>query len=682
MIDLDVEGSPELCKNVLKLAKARYYSQSLVYNVQVNRFCQLGDPHGDGSGGACIQGLIASDGSLEKVLKSNQRFLKSSMGRPLTPEECREKGRVVATEMNGIPDTIGSQLLITTSEGQDMALDGYTSSIRAGGNDDNNSHEVFRSVGVVREDDNDVLGQIASSYCDADGRPYADIRVIRALIVDDPFEDPEGMGQLYQARAVVFEGDRVIASPEWERPPDETVEIRISADQVDPLTGEDDLEKLRQREEEHLKKQDKSRAVVLEMLGDLPSAEIKAPDHVLFVCKLNAVTEDEDLELIFSRFDEKVNAEIIRDGETGNSLQYAFIEFTKKEQAVEAYFKMNNALVDDRRIKVDFSQSVAKVWDKFNQRMKTNAGGRSNHGMPTDPYGSKDSALNGRGPRQPNGHNNRSGMHHFPRNDSRRHDQDNRGPRRDDLPRNDRRRHDQDHSGPRRDDDSGNDRHRQEDRRRPPHGHRPPHESGTQTEVDQFGREIRRPESKDQNAHHRSDSSSREERRRSNQRDRKPRKHDNERKHQRKHSRKHKGHKKDDYSDRNSSRSRDNNKDDRREHDRKQYSDGNDHRRRLDQRGEAENGPNERRKRREDRSRSRSRDREHSGRKHRDRHRRRRSRSKSRGESDEERHTEKSREPRSRDDHRHRRHHHSAADYRDETSKNHRKRSRHDSPDR
>ncbi|KAL3945496.1 MAG: hypothetical protein SGBAC_000395 [Bacillariaceae sp.] len=393
VIDLDLEGSPELCKNVLKLAKARYYSQSLVYNVHANRFCQLGDPHGDGTGGACVQGLVACGGSLSKVLKSQQRFLKSSMGRPLTPEECKEKGRVVATEMKGIPDTIGSQLLITTNEGQDMALDGYSSRIqRADDNDENQTRQLFRSIGTVVEDGNNILDQIGSAFCDADGRPYADVRIIRSLIIDDPFEDPEGMEVLYKARGVNFqkqkqEEERVIGSPEWEHPPEEVVEKRIPADQIDSLAGEESMEKLREREEEYLKKQDKSRAVVLEMLGDLPSADITAPENVLFVCKLNPVTEDEDLELIFSRFDEQVKAEIIRDPDTGNSLQYSFVEFTKKEQAVEAYFKMNNALVDDRRIKVDFSQSVSKVWDKYKQRMRTSTGGKSNSGMPRDPFG-------------------------------------------------------------------------------------------------------------------------------------------------------------------------------------------------------------------------------------------------------------------------------------------------------
>jgi len=436
VIDLDIEGSPELCKNVLKLTKARYYTSNLIYNVQINRFCQLGDPQGDGSGGACIYGLISSlsdDGILqnERVLKSRQRFLKSNMGRALTADECQEKGRVVATEMKGISDTIGSQLLITTCSGKDMALDGFKT------NENGDDRQSFRSVGIITEDDNNVLDQIASAYCDADGRPYADIRIIRAHVVDDPFDDPPGMDVLLKARGVKIDDENnVTMSPEYERPSEEQIEIRIQADQIDSLTGEEDLEKIREQEEELLRREDKSRAVVLEMLGDLPDADMTAPENVLFVCKLNPVTEDDDLELIFSRFDEKVKAEIIRDQDTGASLQYAFVEFSSKQQAAEAYFKMNNALVDDRRIKVDFSQSVAKVWNKFSQRMRNSSGQRSNRDMPRDPFlgGSQrpvgSSGSSGRGDRRPrDGHNNRNNdswrnrpADHRRYNDNRSHD--------------------------------------------------------------------------------------------------------------------------------------------------------------------------------------------------------------------------------------------------------------------
>jgi peptidyl-prolyl cis-trans isomerase-like 4 len=374
VIDLDIEGSPELCKNVLKLAKARYYTSTIIYNVDPTRFCQLGDPHGDGTGGACIYGLISSDGSDKSVLQSAQRFLKSDRGRPLTASECQEKGRVVATEMNGILDTIGSQLLITIREGTDMALDGYSNlGVEPA---ETTRSQSFRSIGIVREDENNVLDKIAGTYCDSNGRPYADIRIIRALVIEDPFDDPPGLDRLMKERGVAIDDEnRVTASPKYERPPEETVEVRIQVDEVDPLNGEEDEAKMREREEELAEREDKSRAVVLEMLGDLPSAEITAPENVLFVCKLNPITEDEDLELIFSRFDEKVKAEIIRDPETGNSLQFAFVEFSTKKQAAEAYFKMNNTLVDDRRIKVDFSQSVSKEWDKYNQRMRQPQGG-------------------------------------------------------------------------------------------------------------------------------------------------------------------------------------------------------------------------------------------------------------------------------------------------------------------
>lgn len=58
----------------------------------------------------------------------------------------------------------------------------------------------------------------------------------------------------------------------------------------------------RQSEEERRVQEAASRALTLEIIGDLPSADIKPPENVLFVCKLNPVTEEDDLHLIFSRF--------------------------------------------------------------------------------------------------------------------------------------------------------------------------------------------------------------------------------------------------------------------------------------------------------------------------------------------------------------------------------------------
>lgn len=106
-------------------------------------------------------------------------------------------------------------------------------------------------------------------------------------------------------------------------------------------------------------------ALTLEMVGDLPFADVSPPENILFVCKLNQVTKSEDLELIFSRFGTILSCEIICDPKSGDSLQYAFVEFSEREEAERAYLKMDNVLVDDRRIHVDFSQSVSKLHDSW-----------------------------------------------------------------------------------------------------------------------------------------------------------------------------------------------------------------------------------------------------------------------------------------------------------------------------
>ena len=122
----------------------------------------------------------------------------------------------------------------------------------------------------------------------------------------------------------------------------------------------------------------RAQALTLEMVGDLPFAEVKPPENVLFVCKLNPVTTDEDLELIFSRFGKILSCEVIRDKRTGDSLQYAFIEYEDQSSCEQAYFKMQGVLIDDHRIHVDFSQSVSKLSDSW--RTATNSKRRQGGG--------------------------------------------------------------------------------------------------------------------------------------------------------------------------------------------------------------------------------------------------------------------------------------------------------------
>ena len=309
------------------------------------RYAQFGCVKGDGSGGVCFQALLKDD-------TGSHRFMKIVKSKNLIPTNV-VRGSLLAVEMSvsnksnnvgGVEDEVayvGSQFV--------LAL----------GDLDEGGSNVGIPMGCVVEDEDGVLDKIDGLYCDDRGRPYTDVRVVRAMVVYDPFQDEDGMKDLLQKCGVAVDGS---ASPDRDKPDEEVVEVRIPYSEQDE---EDGGKTMAEREEEMERKEAKSRATVLTMLGDLPDEEAKAPENVLFVCKLNPVTDDEDLELIFSRFDQNAKADIVRDQETGDSLCYAFIEFSTKEQCTEAYFKMNNALVDDRRIKVDFSQSVSHIWNRF-----------------------------------------------------------------------------------------------------------------------------------------------------------------------------------------------------------------------------------------------------------------------------------------------------------------------------
>jgi hypothetical protein len=64
-------------------------------------------------------------------------------------------------------------------------------------------------------------------------------------------------------------------------------DVRLEEDWV-PMEETMDEEELTQTIRE---KEAHGRAVVLEMIGDLPEADVKPPENVLFICKLNPVTQ-------------------------------------------------------------------------------------------------------------------------------------------------------------------------------------------------------------------------------------------------------------------------------------------------------------------------------------------------------------------------------------------------------
>ncbi len=229
----------------------------------------------------------------------------------------------------------GSQFYITLDDSLDY-LDGQ-------------GHCVF---GEVVEGLDEIAKVFNETICDGEHRPYQDIRITHTVILDDPYEDPPGLE----------------IPPKSPEPTEELIKSsRIGADEdLNDYEGMDDD----QIAEIIAEKEAKAQATILEMIGDLPEADCAPPENVLFVCKLNPVTTDDDLEIIFSRFGKVVSCEVIRDQKTGDSLQYAFVEFDDQKSCEAAYFKMDNVLIDDRRIHVDFSQSVSKYRWKGKGRLE------------------------------------------------------------------------------------------------------------------------------------------------------------------------------------------------------------------------------------------------------------------------------------------------------------------------
>eukprot|EP00933_Yihiella_yeosuensis_P080202 TRINITY_DN9360_c3_g1_i2.p1 TRINITY_DN9360_c3_g1~~TRINITY_DN9360_c3_g1_i2.p1 ORF type:complete len:444 (-),score=88.55 TRINITY_DN9360_c3_g1_i2:77-1408(-) len=313
VIDLKVDVAPKACENFVKLCKMKYYNNCLFFSVQKDFIAQTGDPTNTGRGGACMDAKIPGRG--------NKHFRDEI--RPTVKHTVR--GTVAMA--NEKPHANGSAFYITLRKTIET-LDG--------------KHTIFGSIAEGL----DVLDKINNTMVDEKSAPYQNIRIWHTEVLEDPFPDPEGLEALIPPKSPEVIKDEVFK------------EIEDEQDEAD----------LQERMATTLAK---SQATTLELLHDLPDADIAPPDTDLFVAKLNPVTQDGDLELIFSRFGPIKSCEIVRDWKTGDSLQYGFVIFENAKDCEQAYFKMHDCVIDDRRILVNFSQSVAKLWNKWktNSRM-------------------------------------------------------------------------------------------------------------------------------------------------------------------------------------------------------------------------------------------------------------------------------------------------------------------------
>ena len=232
----------------LKLCKVKYYNYSPFHSVRKGFSIQTGDPLGpdsnDSDGGSSIWGLLDGESRKEYVADFHPKLKHTERGTvsmATAPGPHDPEARVAA-----------SQFFITLDDGLHY-LDGKGA--------------IFGKV----VEGYDTLQKINDSFVDDKGRPLRDIRIRHTVVLDDPFPDPPG---LIEPSSSPVPSKKQLAT------------VRIADDEeVDDNADQETLEKLRREREA------KAQALTLEMVGDLPFAEVAPPENVLFVCKLNPITQ-------------------------------------------------------------------------------------------------------------------------------------------------------------------------------------------------------------------------------------------------------------------------------------------------------------------------------------------------------------------------------------------------------
>ncbi|AEY98336.1 FAFR649Wp [Eremothecium gossypii FDAG1] len=297
VVDLDYKTCSAESYNFLKLCKTRFYDCQCIYDLHPEGSARLGDPQ---VGFAFRTDLPVHNTSIEG-LRDTRAVTPKLIEASVAAQPAERFGQVAFVLKPGTR-LLGSNIL--------LAL-----------NPEPRPHINTVRFAQVIDESLAVLQQLSDVPRDLHHLPRTDIRIRRAHILYDPFPDNRPLP--------VF------------LPPVTAARVRLpSADKGSPetLTGAKEL--------------------TLEILGDIRRAGIAPAENVLFVCKLNPLTRAADLATVFAQFGHVNSVEVIRDRDSGRSLGYGFVEFATKAACELAYTKMDGALIDDRRVHVDFSQSL------------------------------------------------------------------------------------------------------------------------------------------------------------------------------------------------------------------------------------------------------------------------------------------------------------------------------------
>ncbi|CAD7964993.1 unnamed protein product [Amoebophrya sp. A120] len=312
VIDLLVKDCPKASQNFLKLCKAKFYNNVVFDKIEKDYLAFFGASTGKQQNENC---------SAWNYILGNEKHAKKFFHDEIHKDIVHDAKGILAMATES-PDSNGNRVYLTLREDLER-LDG--------------AHTIFGRI--AEEEGLEVLDKVNQVMVDHYKRPFQNVRIKHVIVLDDPFDDIADEDG-YESPAEIL---------------DKQIEDLLQEENED---AEAQLDRIRKADA-------KSQAITLELLNDLPDADMKPPDNVLFIANLNPVTQDSDLQLLFERFGLIRSCQIIRDFKTGDSLQYAFIEYEAERDCEEAFFKMQGVLVDGRRIHCDFSQSVSKQFSQF-----------------------------------------------------------------------------------------------------------------------------------------------------------------------------------------------------------------------------------------------------------------------------------------------------------------------------
>jgi peptidyl-prolyl cis-trans isomerase-like 4 len=307
VIDLFTRKTPNAAMNFIRLAKLKYYDGCNFFSVQKDYIALTGNQSNHEEVQA-IRGLNKYyDDHADKDAQFNCKGLVATLSLP--------------------PNQNISEFLITLSNQKLASL--------------NNQYTIFGKVvkGI------DVVDKINNTPCNCFNHPLCQIIIKQICVLAEELPDSNN-----------------ISTPTSPPPSKKKYHERLDPDFVFHI-----------KNQKHVNAKCKTLPIKSKdtdtfLIEDCRNIQTQPPDNVLFVCKLNPATKEDDLIGVFSRFGKIISCQIMRDAKTNDSLQYAFIEYEKKENCKEALNEMDNNLLDGRRIHAEYSQSVASLWVEYSKK--------------------------------------------------------------------------------------------------------------------------------------------------------------------------------------------------------------------------------------------------------------------------------------------------------------------------